>query len=223
MSQKNTPPDPLKTAQQMARIFFATGSSPTDLRRAIRGWLISAVCSAVLVPALFWLRFGRVDGLAWGLTVFLVVYCLLVAFGLFFLNRPAYHTPIAPRGDWLDWVGAFWLMACAFGPFFGWILTSAFPLTQDNWRWLYAGRVFLSVVLPVLTALALLRYVRGRGALIMLVLLLGVTALPIWSAWAVGQDLLSEPELRPNDRGRVVMVLPHTQVELEDYIPASRP
>ena len=42
----------------------------------------------------------------------------------------------------------------------------------------------------MLTALCLLRYARGRGAPVMLALLIGVTALPVWSAWGTMMALL---------------------------------
>jgi hypothetical protein len=178
-----------RTAEAVARAFFRTGSDPASLKRDIRRWLLGVVWSPLFIPALFYLRFGRVGPLGWGMTIFCSAYCLLSAVGLYFLVRPEYHTPVAPRDDWLDRLGAWWLVACALGPFFGWLLTSAFLLTEGNWRWLYAGRVVLSVGLPVLTALPLLRYVRGRGAPVMLALLVGVTALPVWSGWATLRDL----------------------------------
>jgi hypothetical protein len=189
------PPDrqPPSVAEQMAQTFFGAGSDPASIRRAIRRWLIAAGYAAVLTPLIFWLRFGEVGALGWGLTVFLTVYCLLTAVGLYYLRRPEYHTPVAVRGDWRDRVGAFWLVSCAFGPFLGWVLTSATPLTVENWRWLYAGRAFFSVILPLITALPLLRYVRGKGTLVMLALLIGVTALPIWSCWDICRDLVSSP------------------------------
>jgi hypothetical protein len=187
------PTDEQHPAEKIARTFFRAGSTPRERARAIRGWLISAACAAVGVPLLFYLRLGTVPGLGWGLTVFLVALCLLTAVGLYFLRRPDYHTPVPLRGDWADRVGAFWLLACAFGPLLGWVLTAVPTFTVDNWRWFYAGRVALSMGLPVLTALPLLRYVRGRGALIMLALLVGVTLLPILSAWNVAWDLWAGP------------------------------
>ena len=39
----------------------------------------------------------------------------------------------------------------------------ALSLAMDNWRWLYGGRVFLSAALPLITALPLLRNIRGKG------------------------------------------------------------
>jgi hypothetical protein len=122
------------------------------------------------------------------------------------------HTPVELKNDWLDKVGSFWLVTCAFGPLFGWLLTSAFSLTVDNWRWFYGGRVALAVGLPIVTALALLRYVRGKGAPLMLALLIGVTALPVWSAWATMMDLRNGP-VRSE---QINLLLPHTERVLED-------
>jgi hypothetical protein len=83
-------------------------------------------------------------------------------------------------------------------------------LTLADWRWLYALRVFLAGVLPVVTALALLRYARGKGALVMLAMLILVTALPVWSAWGTGQDLLSGPVALQN-ADAPGLYLAHTQ------------
>src|SRR5262249_20806153 len=86
-------------------------------------------------------------------------------------------------------IGAFWVVACAFGPFFGYVVTSpVFPLTEKNWRWLYGIRIFLAVVVPFVTALPLLRYARGKAALMALPLLVAITALPIWSCWWTMRD-----------------------------------
>lgn len=161
--------------------------------RAARRWLLRAAGSAVVVPLIFYLRFGRVVPLGWGLTVFFVALCLLVSAGTYFSTRAEFHTPVGARGGWADRLGAFWLVACGLGPFFGWVLASAVTLTAANWRWLYWGRVGLSVGLPLATALPLLRYARGRGAPLMLALLLCVTALPCWSAWWTVRDLLDGP------------------------------
>jgi hypothetical protein len=198
MPKDKTPSTPLhatstQAADVAARTFFRTGSDPASLKRDIRQCLMAAVWSPLLIPPIFYLRFGEVGPLGWGLTVFFSSCFLLTAIGLYFLYRPECHTPAARRNDWLDRLGACWLLTCASGPFFGWMLTSAFLLTEGNWRWLYLGRAILSVGLPVLTALPLLRYVRGRGAPVMLALLLGVTALPVWSGWATLLDLQAGP------------------------------
>src|SRR5215510_14010974 len=136
-SSKSSHESLARMREPLVRQFFSRHTDPESLKRSVRRWLMAALWSAVLVPVVFYLRFGEVPPLGWGTTVFFVAYCILSAVGLHFLRRPEYHTPVEWRDDWLDRIGAFWLMACAFGPLFGWFLTSAFTLTSSNWRWLY--------------------------------------------------------------------------------------
>lgn len=212
---------PSKTARRIARNFFGVGDDSVSRREAIRRMLAAALLSAVLVPLLFYLRFGVVGPLGWGMTVFFVVYCLLAAIGLYFLPRPDYHSPVPLRGDWVDRLGAFWLVSCAFGPFFGWILTSALPLTVTSWHWLYGLRVLLAAGLPLITALPLTRYLRGKSILVALPILLVVTSLPIWSAVDVSLDLWEGPttrQVQSVDNPNITVVelyLPHTEQVIE--------
>jgi hypothetical protein len=149
------------------------------------------------MPLLFYLRFGTVSWFAAGFTIFLVVLCLLFALGFFFQSRKEYHSPVPLEGNLADRVGSFWLVACAFGPFFGWIIT-AVGVSESSWRWQYLARAFLAVILPVITAVPLVQYARGKAALIAIPLLFGVTALPIISCLWVLADL--------NDGPRIVQV-----------------
>jgi hypothetical protein len=196
--------------------FSGVADEQASVNRHTRQWLLGIGWIIVLIPLIFFLRFGHVGPVGWGVTVFLVVLSLLISVGLFFRGRPAYHTPVAGRGNWLDRIGALWLLACAFGPAFGWALTT-FPLRHSTWRWMYGVQVFLAVVLPIATGLPLLRYVRGRGAPIMLALLIGVTALPVWSGWAVLHDLLAAPVRQTLDHAG-----PGTQVDNLWYLPHTR-
>jgi len=159
-----------------------------DHSHLVRRYLLAAVAAAALMPFLFYCRFGRVSWFAMGFTVFLVVLCLLLALGLFFQSRSAFHTSELVANNIGDRIGAFWLLACTFGPFLGWVMT-ALPLNTGSWRWQYAARAFLSVALPVITAVPLVRYARGKAALIAGPLLLGITALPVLSCWWVIGDL----------------------------------
>jgi hypothetical protein len=118
---------PEATAGQITKKFFGISDDQASNRSAVRRLLIGALEVAVLIPALFFLRFGDVSGLGWGTIIFFVVYCLLAAIGLQFRSQTRHHTPVAARGDWLDWIGAFWLVSCAFGRLLGWIATSVFP------------------------------------------------------------------------------------------------
>ena len=204
---------PQEVADQVAEVFFGV-TDEASRRRVIRECLIGVVPTAGLIPALFYIRFGRVGPLGWGTTVFFVVYLLLTAIGLYFRPRTEYHSPVRARGDWLDRVGAFWLMGCAFGPLLGWFVTTGtFPITQQSWRWLYGMRVVLAAVLPLLLALPLTRYVRGKSTLIALPLLILVTLLPISSAMNVSLDLWDGPTVRQLGSAGY---LSHTERQLEN-------
>ena len=63
---------------------------------------------------------------------------LLVALGLFFQNRSDLHSEVPLANNIGDRIGAFWLVACAFGPFFGWVAT-ALPPTTGSWRCEWSG------------------------------------------------------------------------------------
>jgi hypothetical protein len=162
----------------------------------VRAFLAAAAQAAVLIPILFYLGFGEVNAYALSFTAFVVVLCLLVALGFSIPDKPDTQTSTGLKGGPLDYVGAFWLAACAFGPFFGWLSTAAFTLTEENWRWHYVVRVALSAGLPVLTALPLFRYARGKYWHVALLLLSCVTSLAAWSCLNTLLDLRDGPEVR---------------------------
>ena len=202
---------PQEVADQVARNYFGV-TDDVSRRRAIRQYLIAVVWYTVLVPSMFYLRFRHIGSLGWGTTIFFDTYCILAAIGLYFRPRTEYHSPVAVRGDWLDRVGAFWLVGCAFGPLFGWIATTGtFPITRTSWHWLYGLRVFLAAVVPIVLALPLMRYVRGKSTWVALPLLLGVTLLPVSSAMNVSRDLWEGPILRQSpSTGQPDLFLQHT-------------
>jgi hypothetical protein len=207
---------PQETARQIASTFFGVGPDKASQQQAIRKLLLSAVACAVLIPVLFYLRFGEVDGLGWGTTIFFVAYCLLAAIGIYFQDRTEYHTPVQLRGDWIDRVGAFWLICCVFGPFVGWMITAAFPLTVDSWRELYTLRVILAAGLPLITALSLTRYVRGAKPWVALSLLVIITLLPIWSVVNVSRDLWAGPVVKQvQSNSQPELYLRYTEQSLE--------
>jgi hypothetical protein len=197
-------------ADAVARSFFGVEADPVSRSRAARQMLLCALEAAILIPALFYLRFREVGPLGWGTTVFFVAYCVITAIALYFGPRTEYHTPVPLRGDWLDRIGAFWLVACVFGPLFGWILTSVAPIKLESWRVVYGLRIFLAAGLPLITALPLTRYVRGKSALIALPLLIGITLLPIWTVVDTGRDLVTGPIGRLSPAGQTESYLKYT-------------
>jgi len=186
----DTEPQLPEPAAGIARGFFGAGSSRRSLERAARRMWWGALWAAVLIPLLFWLRFGEVGPLGWGLTLFFIAYCAVTGVGLYFLPRPEYHTPVKLKSATSGRIGAFWLVACTFGPLVGWVATEAFTLTAESWHVLYGFRVFVAGIAPVMTMLPLVRYVRGRSALIAVPLLAGITALPVYSTVNTARDLL---------------------------------
>jgi hypothetical protein len=195
--RKPPPEEPDQTAEKVAQSYFGIGNDAQAIARGVRRSLIGAVVAAFITPVIFLLRFGEVTALGWGLTVFLIAYCLLSAIGLYFLRRREYHTSVPLKGDWMDRIGAFWLMACAFGPLLGWFITDTiFPVTSAGWRWQYGLKAFLCIWLPVITALPLTRYARGKSALVAIPLLIGITLLPILVGLNPGLDVLAGPVIQ---------------------------
>ena len=188
-----TQPPTDKTRDRILARYFKVASIAGDNRLLVKRFLWGALWAAILTPALFYLRAGTVDWFAISCTIFLVVACLLYALGFHFQGRKEYHTRVPMEWTLPDRIAAFWLVACGLGPFFGWLITS-FGVTANSWKWQYLARAFLSVILPVTTAIPLLAYARGRSALIALPLLVGITALPITSClWVLG-DMRDGPE-----------------------------
>ena len=196
MVNNHNPPSsetPQETSDRVAKGYFRIKDEDSQ-RHTIGQLLMGAVELAALVPLLFYLRFRTVGPLGWGTTIFFVVYCLLAAVGLYFRPRTEYHSPVALHGGLADRLGGFWLVSCAFGPFLGWVVTTGvFPITLNSWQWLYGLRVFLAAGLPIITALPLTRYVRGKSTWIALPVLVCVTLLPISSAMNVSLDLWEGP------------------------------
>src|SRR5205085_1832259 len=189
--------EPVTTAEKGRESDAGSKDDTVANRRGARGFLIAAAQAAVIIPILFYLQFGEINAFALSFTGFIVVLCLLVALGYSIPDKPEYQTPVRARGGVLNYVGAFWLVACAFGPFFGWLMTAPeFPVTEGNWWWRYAARAVLSVGLPVLTALPLVVYVRGRYWHVMVLLLVGLPALAAWSGLNTLLDLREGPAVR---------------------------
>ena len=210
MTEEKTPEEEI--SDKVAEKYFGVSADPAERRSTIHGLLVSALLCVVLIPGLFYIRFGVVDGFAWGVTIFFVGYCLLAAVGLYFGPRREFHTPVRLIGDWLDMLGAFWLVACVFGPFFGWVLTSALPITEASWRWLYGLRFTLGGVLPLVTALPLTRYLRGKATLVGLPILLVVTLLAFLSVANVGRDLWAGPVIHQlQSGGKSELILQYTR------------
>jgi hypothetical protein len=189
----NGPPDEAAQSDRILADYFKVSSIKGDNRQLAKRFLLGALWAAVLTPLVFYLKFGSINWFSISFTIFLVVLCLLFALGLFIQNKPELRTNVPMERSLADRIGAFWLVACAFGPFFGWLVT-AIPPTEASWEWQYLGRAFLAVILPVITAVPLVPYARGKSALIAVPLLLLITSLPVLSCFGVLADLNDGPK-----------------------------
>lgn len=202
------------------------GIDPDKLarQRDVRTWLVAAVWAVVMLPIYFYVRcgadifslkHGAAGPLAWGCTIFIVTICLLAALGFGLDGHTEYYAKVPMRGDLADRVGACWLFSCALGPSLGWVITAVLPITSSSWHWLYGVRVFLAAGLPILTALPLTRYARGKTAMVLVPLLAGITLLPVWSAVNAARDLWNGPVARViPSTGKQVWYLEHTEERL---------
>jgi hypothetical protein len=135
--------------------------------------------SMVVVLLRFWGEFGYVSMFAVGFAVFIAAFEVLLIVGFRFADRPDVHTTVKARNDVFDHLGAWWLMACAFGAFFGWIVGNLAVLLPDQWRVVMVVKVFFTIVVPVATMLPNLRYITRNSAYVQVPLLFFVTLLSI--------------------------------------------
>lgn len=146
----------------------------------------------VTIPAVMWYQRGPTAvGYGLGFSGFLN----LLMLAIWLSDRtPADDRPVSYRKSRYDWLAVVWLLSVPFGPLLGWGATE--QIDRDNWLVLAGIRVFLSVVLPLVGVLPLLRFVRGRRARIAgLVLLIGTT-FPLLTAMGSTLDVVRGPVWR---------------------------
>jgi len=205
---------------------------------------LSRILPAVIVlsagvPLMFYLNFGEVGPFGWGLVIFFDT-LLLLAWLL--QNFPEWN-----RGHHADWISGrfapiFWLVVCLLGPAIGIFFTGvhSFPPTEEDWHWRYVARVIFSVAIPVTAAIPMVISLnrKVKVGLAQLLVLVGITAMPVATGFNCLLDLRSGPITRReplncrlvdatfevydcqglrllnreiNDHASVMIVLPHTQ------------
>ena len=145
------------------------------------------------VPGIFWLRFGTVDGFALGLTAFLLMLGAVIEF---VPRASAVATPEGPvkvTPGRFDRLGVVWVLAIPFAPFLSWVLTNAFDVDASNWRELLGTRAALCVVLPLVTVLPLVRYVRRGTAGVSIAVLVVGTGFPVAAGAGSAFDVIAGP------------------------------
>jgi hypothetical protein len=149
---------------------------------------------ALFVPAIFWFRFGD---LRFGLAV--AGFLLLLVLGVQFLpelNRKygPEQAALKVKRSTFDALGVVWLLAIPFAPFFAWVIGSLSTVNVHTWRWVLGTRAFLCVAVPLICALPLLRYIRGRAAPYSLLILFLGTMFPVSIGWNSAADFVRGPK-----------------------------
>jgi hypothetical protein len=189
----------ITTAAALAATYAIIAGIKWASNRALVGLLFSALLT-VAILWLFYANFGEMN-----------LYPFLVSFFFDFLfiplgvlkyledrkTRYAGDATRLLRNDWLAVVVVVGFCMDYVGPVVGWGIA---PLTgEPNWSWrmVYATRVLLAVVLPVVSGLVLLALMLRRKALFVyapVVVLL--TALPVWSGLDSALDLRDGPRVQ---------------------------
>jgi hypothetical protein len=174
MAQKPLIPETRKPSQTFGDI-----NAEAPLWILLPKMLAAILISAALILLRFWFYFGELSFFACGFVIFTSVLQILIIVGLRFQNRMDFHTTKSVRNNWFDKLGAWWLVACAFGAFFGWIcgnLANAFPAFKMV---ILTAEIFFTIFLPIITMLPNLRYVGAKASVVQIPILFFVTVLPM--------------------------------------------
>jgi len=168
---------------------------------------------AVGVPGLFWMKTGRVDAFALGFTAFLLLLAAAVHF-LLPVDRPrdaphpadAAKPALRPREPPatseakpvhrphpLDRLAILWMLCIPVSPLAVYVIANMTTLTAGNWRAILGSKVFVSVVLPLIGVLPLLRFIRGPAARYALLVAAIGTLFPVAFGLPALADLIRGP------------------------------
>jgi hypothetical protein len=136
--------------------------------------VFSVALTVLIILVIFRLQIGNFTWFSVGFATFCAAFEILIVIGLRFRNRTELHVSSTPKWDWADKLGGLWLVACAFGALAGWIFLQ-FAEDSPVFQIL---TVFTTMILPFVTMLPHLRYIRSNSAYVQIPLLLILTFLP---------------------------------------------
>lgn len=127
-----------------------------------------------------------------------VVWAVLISIGQKILKiwggePPAEFSKVKAKPGPLEIMSAIWFFAILVCPLFVWILGS-FERTPSNWRLLSGIIATVTIILPLVCVLPLLRYVRGRAAPLALAFLAVGTVFPALFGLESAIDFVRGPE-----------------------------
>lgn len=174
---------------------MGSGAGNNEPKKVMSYWP-SVVLIAAVVPTVFWLRFGRVDGFVIGFSAFLILLMTAVRFLPALAGKYENDAPRNVRASKFDKLGVVWLLSIPFAPFLSWVISEFFTITVDNWRMILAVKAGLCVLLPSICVLPLISYIKGKTALIATLILVIGTCFPVIVGWNSMLDLIEGPKER---------------------------
>ncbi len=154
---------------------------------------VAIAMTALFIPGLFWYKFGRVDGYAVAAAAFLIILQLGLHFGLKRSAQFAHEKPPPYTPGPFDFLVVVWVVSIPISPFVGWALTNFIDLGVANWRVWLGVRAVLCVVLPIISVLPLLRFLRRPHVGFMLAFLGVGTAFPVVTGIGSAIDVVRGP------------------------------
>ena len=158
------------------------------IKNPIADFVFGTIIFSSSLLLLFYISFGEINWYAISFAIAILTFICLAKFGIYANNNDSRFAPINCNNVedyyWLNKITMAGIMFYVFGPFFGWFLTGAtlFLHGEENWRLQYEIRVFLSCVIPALTAgVILVFYIKRFAFWVYLPVILIITGLPVWS------------------------------------------
>lgn len=135
--------------------------------------------SDILLLMIFLLGFGELNRFLFGFLIFVSALQIFLIVGLRIPSRTRFHLTHWLSGDFINELGAWWLVSCAFGALFGWICSYLAVSFPDYENIFLSAAVFFTIFLPVLTMLPRLRFLERDTSYKQIPLLFFVTILPV--------------------------------------------
>jgi len=126
----------------------------------------------------------------WAFYFSLIMLCFLCGFGMFALVNKGFKDKYEQDFQFGNYLFA-WVASCFISPFLGWFAVNFWTtLTEDNWQRFFIVRILFSVVLPVIFALPLLRYLQKDIASLIITAILLFTLFPSFTCYWTVRDLI---------------------------------
>jgi hypothetical protein len=157
-------------------------------------WL-SVLFVCVMVPGVFYYRFGKVDAYGIGVTIFIVSTLVIPLWMNRFNehNEPDPEVQNIPPGRF-DWLVPVWGLLIPFGPLILWGINNLTVSTWQNYNLILGAKVLVCVVLPLICGLPMYKYMRGKYVYISVLIFTIGTGIPLMVGYNSFMDLVNGPK-----------------------------